>query len=76
MDFSTSFTELSGAWTALGGLPNAETSGDSAIDFTCVKGTLGDLPKKFVGLATPGMNPMAMALSHEEVVVGCADGTI
>ncbi|KZT55534.1 hypothetical protein CALCODRAFT_518713 [Calocera cornea HHB12733] len=27
-------------------------------------------------LATPEKNPMSMALSHEEAVVGCADGTI
>ncbi len=27
-------------------------------------------------LATPDKNPMSMALSHEEAVVGCADGTI
>jgi pyrimidine and pyridine-specific 5'-nucleotidase len=41
-----------------------------------VKGMLGELPKKFTGLATPEKNPMSMQLSHEEVVVGCADGTI
>ena len=41
-----------------------------------VKGVLGQLPKKFEGLATPEKNPMSMQLSHEEVVVGCADGTI
>lgn len=35
-----------------------------------------NLPPDFKGLATPGMNPMSMALSHEEVVVGCGDGTI
>jgi len=29
-----------------------------------------------MGLATPEKNPMSMQLSHEEVVVGCADGTI
>ncbi|KAG8924803.1 hypothetical protein FRC02_010191, partial [Tulasnella sp. 418] len=34
------------------------------------------VPADFKGLATPGMNPMSMALSHEEVVIGCADGTI
>ncbi|EGN94599.1 hypothetical protein SERLA73DRAFT_163115 [Serpula lacrymans var. lacrymans S7.3] len=40
------------------------------------KGLLGALPAKFAGLATPEKNPMSMQLSHEEVVVGCADGTI
>jgi pyrimidine and pyridine-specific 5'-nucleotidase len=49
--------------------------GDVAIQGR-VKGALGELPKKFAGLATPEKNPMSMQLSHEEVVVGCADGTI
>ncbi|QRW18832.1 WD40 domain-containing protein [Rhizoctonia solani] len=35
-----------------------------------------NVPAGFKGLATPEKNPMAMALSHEEVVVGTADGTI
>jgi pyrimidine and pyridine-specific 5'-nucleotidase len=34
------------------------------------------LPKGFTGLVSPTLNPMSMALSHEEIVVGCADGTI
>ncbi|KAG8810423.1 hypothetical protein FRC19_004555 [Serendipita sp. 401] len=41
-----------------------------------VEGVSGELPAKFHGLATPAMNPMSFALNHEEVVVGCADGTI
>ncbi|KAG1855198.1 hypothetical protein DFJ58DRAFT_906114 [Suillus subalutaceus] len=41
-----------------------------------VKGLLGPLPPKFTGLAVPEKNPMSMQLTHEEVVVGCADGTI
>jgi len=41
-----------------------------------IRGLLGTLPSKFTGLATPEKNPMSMQLSHEEVVVGCADGTI
>ena len=41
-----------------------------------IKGILGKLPAKFQGLSSPGMNPMSMQLTHEEVVVGCADGTI
>jgi len=28
------------------------------------------------GLEVPEENPMSMQLSHEEVVVGCVDGTI
>ena len=38
-----------------------------------VNGLLGKLPATFQGLATPEKNPMS---GHEEVVVGCADGTI
>ena len=34
---------------------------------------LGALPNKFSGLATPEKNPMSMQLSHEEVVLGCAN---
>jgi len=41
-----------------------------------VKGVKGQAPHQFTGLATPDKNPMSMQLSHEEVVVGCADGTI
>ena len=41
-----------------------------------VKGLLGSLPPKFVGLATSEKNLMSMQLSHEEVVVGCAVRTI
>lgn len=61
-------TPLQGVWAALSeGVPESATN---------VKGLLGGLPKKFEGLATPEKNPMSMQLSHEEVVVGCADGTI
>ena len=59
---------LTGAWEAL-----AEVDSISGSD---VEGLLGKLPNKFQGLATPEKNPMSMQLSHEEVVVGCADGTI
>lgn len=58
---------LTGAWEALAETDNA-TAG--------MKGLLGAVPAKFQGLATPEKNPMSMQLSHEEVVVGCADGTI
>ncbi|KAF8552802.1 hypothetical protein OG21DRAFT_1415436 [Imleria badia] len=67
VDIDTNIIPLSGAWAAL-----AHVSGDTAS----VKGLLGTLPNKFTGLATPEKNPMSMQLSHEEVVVGCADGTI
>lgn len=57
---------LSGAWAALA----------HAMSDRGVKGLLGPLPPKFGGLAVPEKNPMSMQLTHEEVVVGCADGTI
>jgi len=67
-DLDEGIVPLQGVWAALSeGVP------DSAAN---VKGLLGGLPKKFEGLATPEKNPMSMQLSHEEVVVGCADGTI
>lgn len=66
VDIDTNVTPLTGAWAAL-----AETTSGSDV-----KGLLGQLPAKFQGLATPEKNPMSMQLSHEEVVVGCADGTI
>lgn len=70
VDIDTNIIPLSGAWAAL-----ANLGGDSA-NMTSKKGLLGALPSKFTGLATPEKNPMSMQLSHEEVVVGCADGTI
>jgi len=66
VELSSDFAEVTGSWSALAG-PDIPAN---------VKGILGDLPKKFTGLATPEKNPMSMQLSHEEVVVGCADGTI
>lgn len=59
-------TPLGGVWAAL-----AEVGTSAGA-----KGLIGPLPPKFQGLATPEKNPMSMQLSHEEVVVGCADGTI
>lgn len=59
---------LTGAWEALAETDNITAAG--------MKGLLGAVPAKFQGLATPEKNPMSMQLSHEEVVVGCADGTI
>ncbi|PPQ69643.1 hypothetical protein CVT24_001216 [Panaeolus cyanescens] len=68
VDIDTDITPLTGAWGALADAPPSGLGG--------VSGLLGHLPPKFAGLATPEKNPMSMQLSHEEVVVGCADGTI
>lgn len=68
VDIDSNIVPLSGAWGAL-----ADVSIGSSVG---VNGLLGPLPPKFAGLATPEKNPMSMQLSHEEVVVGCADGTI
>jgi pyrimidine and pyridine-specific 5'-nucleotidase len=70
VEMDTKIIPLSGAWAAL-----AHVNGGS-INPGSMKGLLGTLPNKFMGLATPEKNPMSMQLSHEEVVVGCADGTI
>ena len=59
-------TDMKGAWSALA-LPEEIPANIAA--------QLG-LQKGFTGLASPALNPMSMALSHEEIVVGCADGTI
>ncbi|KAA1472736.1 hypothetical protein DENSPDRAFT_778779 [Dentipellis sp. KUC8613] len=66
VDFDTAITAVGGAWGAL-------ADGQRGPG---VKGLRGALPARFAGLATPEKNPMSMQLSHEEVVVGCADGTI
>ncbi|KAJ8584685.1 hypothetical protein M405DRAFT_884194 [Rhizopogon salebrosus TDB-379] len=66
VDINANIIPLAGAWAALA---NATSDRD-------VKGLLGPLPPKFTGLAVPEKNPMSMQLTHEEVVVGCADGTI
>ncbi|KAF8333434.1 WD40-repeat-containing domain protein [Cantharellus anzutake] len=55
-------SEIRGAWSAL-------ARGQDGLDAV-------SLPKAFNGLATPELNPMALALNHEKIVVGCADGTI
>lgn len=68
VDLDEDVIPLQGVWAALSeGVPEPVAN---------VKGLFGGLPKKFEGLATPEKNPMSMQLSHEEVVVGCADGTI
>uniref|UniRef100_A0A0W0EY18 F-box domain-containing protein n=1 Tax=Moniliophthora roreri TaxID=221103 RepID=A0A0W0EY18_MONRR len=66
VDIDTDVTPVTGVWGALA----------NATDGTGVKGLIGPLPPKFQGLATPEKNPMSMQLSHEEVVVGCTDGTL
>jgi pyrimidine and pyridine-specific 5'-nucleotidase len=72
VDTNTRIVPLSGAWGALSDFPPPSSSGTTKK----VKGLIGPLPPKFAGLATSEKNPMSMQLSHEEVVVGCADGTI
>jgi len=67
VDLHTNIATVSGAWSVIADGPAG------AYD---MKGLYGTLPAKFAGLATPEKNPMSMQLSHEEVVVGCADGTI
>lgn len=64
VDCDTEIATLSGAWGALAEETEAGWPSQIAV------------PAGFKGLATPEKNPMAMALSHEEVVVGTADGTI
>ena len=75
VDTNTHIVPLSGAWGALSDFPPPPQS-SSGTTTKKVKGLLGPLPPKFAGLATSEKNPMSMQLSHEEVVVGCADGTI
>ncbi|KAJ7312944.1 hypothetical protein DFH08DRAFT_756234 [Mycena albidolilacea] len=65
VDIDLAATPLAGIWGSLALPPYGDT-----------RGLKGALPPKFGGLATPEKNPMSMALSHEEVVVGCADGSI
>ena len=75
-DTNTHIVPLSGAWGALSDFPPPPPKSSSGTTTKKVKGLLGPLPPKFAGLATSEKNPMSMQLSHEEVVVGCADGTI
>jgi hypothetical protein len=65
---------LGGVWEALA--VHDDEDPDAVSDLASIEGVAGDFPANFKGLATPAMNPMSFALSHEEVVVGCADGTI
>ncbi|CAE6532380.1 unnamed protein product [Rhizoctonia solani] len=66
VDFDTEIATLGGAWAALADESEHGSGWPSQLN----------VPTGFKGLATPEKNPMAMALSHEEVVVGAADGTI
>ncbi|KAF8532351.1 hypothetical protein JB92DRAFT_3091815 [Gautieria morchelliformis] len=75
VDFSTSINAVAGVWAALATHDDSESESGGG-GFPHVDGVLGTLLAKFAGLATPNQNPMAMALSHEELVVACADGTI
>ncbi|KAH6904178.1 hypothetical protein BKA70DRAFT_1109536 [Coprinopsis sp. MPI-PUGE-AT-0042] len=68
VDINSDVTALTGVWSAV--------SDGLVAGHGPVTGLKGQLPHKFGGLATPEKNPMSMQLSHEEVVVGCADGTI
>jgi len=72
VDLETPITEIGGAWEAFAEAPEEDETPLSSSTST----KPSKLPAGFKGLASPAMNPMAMALSHEEVVVGCADGTI
>lgn len=74
VDLDSSMVTLSGVWSSLA--PSLEPGQLESMNPRAIKGLLGHIPSSFPGLATPGMNPMSMQLSHEEVVVGCADGTI
>ena len=67
VDLDTNIAPISGAWSVIA---------DGPVGAYDMKGLYGTLPAKFAGLAMPEKNPMSMQLSHEEVVVGCADGTI
>ncbi|KAJ3847315.1 WD40-repeat-containing domain protein [Lentinula lateritia] len=75
VDIDTNCTPVTGAWAALADAENIPRSnGNEPVGK--VRGLIGSLPPKFGGLAMPEKNPMSMQMSHEEVVVGCADGTI
>ena len=72
VDFDTIITPLDGVWGALAQVDPEDTYKSLAM----VDGLANNTPKGFEGLATSKMNPMSLALTHEDVCVGCADGTI
>lgn len=72
VDFGTTITPLGGIWGAL-----AQVDPEDIYKSTiAVDGLANHVPKGFEGLATSKMNPMSLALTHEDFCVGCADGTI
>lgn len=75
VDIDTNCTPVTGAWAALADTESIPRSNGNEPAGK-VRGLIGSLPAKFGGLAMPEKNPMSMQMSHEEVVVGCADGTI
>jgi len=68
-------TPLGGVWAALANHHHHHDGGGSGSG-GMRKGIKGRVPPSFMGISMPEKNPMSMQLSHEEVVVGCADGTI
>jgi pyrimidine and pyridine-specific 5'-nucleotidase len=73
VDFNTTITPLGGVW---GALAHVDPEDNYYKSLVTVDGLANSVPKGFEGLATSKMNPMSLALTHEDVCVGCADGTI
>lgn len=69
MDAVATIQPITGAWTEL-------ADGPPAPDAPGALAKIARLPPDFQGLATPGMNPMSMTLSHEEICIGTACGDI
>ncbi|KAF8310300.1 hypothetical protein DL93DRAFT_1665994 [Clavulina sp. PMI_390] len=68
-------TEITGAWSAIA--DEAALATPAGMEEMKLYGkSLPGGASSFKGLAVPDLNPMALALSHEKVVVGCTDGTI
>jgi pyrimidine and pyridine-specific 5'-nucleotidase len=79
VDIDTNCVPVTGAWAALADAESIRSNvhlSNGPSGSGKIKGLIGSLPAKFNGLAMPEKNPMSMQMSHEEVVVGCADGTI
>ncbi|KAJ3759396.1 hypothetical protein EV360DRAFT_94165 [Lentinula raphanica] len=76
VDIDTNCVPVTGAWAALADGESMSADSGHPGGGGRIKGLIGSLPSKFAGLAMPEKNPMSMQMSHEEVVVGCADGTI
>ncbi|KAG9005368.1 hypothetical protein FRB94_001592 [Tulasnella sp. JGI-2019a] len=69
IDVSETVQPIAGAWAEF-------ADGPPPLDSPGALAKIASLPPDFKGLATPALNPMSMALSHEEVVVGCTNGDI